>query len=138
MATSTYLSSFDSITIGAVDLTDQCSAISFTLGVNPLTSTAFGDTGERMVAGLQTVEGSITLYASYGTGEVEETLYAEVGQGDTTIVIKVAAGAISASNPEYTISNCMLASVPNEATVGELQIFTVSVSGGTWVRDVTA
>ena len=137
MATTTYLSNFNSITIGGVDLTDQCSAISFTLGVNSLTSTAFGDTGERMVAGLQTVEGSITLYASYGAGEVEATLYAEVGQGDTTIVIKVGAGAISASNPEYTISNTMLASVPNEASVGELQIFTVTVSGGTWVRDIT-
>ncbi len=137
MATTTYLSQPNSITIGGVDLTDQCSAITFTLGSNPLTSTAFGDLGERMVPGLQTVEGSITLYASYGAGEVEATLFAEAGQGDTTIVIKVAAGAISASNPEYTITNTMLPDVPAAMTVGELQVYEVAFSGGSWVRDVT-
>jgi hypothetical protein len=120
-----------------VDLTDQCSAITFTLGNNPLTSTAFGDTGERMVPGLQTVEGSITLYASYGAGEVEATLNDEVGVGDTVIKVTHAAGAISASNPEYTITNTMIANVPTAQTVGELQVYEVSFSGGTWVRDIT-
>jgi hypothetical protein len=138
VATTTYLSQPHSITIGGVDLTDQCSSITFTLGNNPLTSTAFGDTGERMVAGLQTVEGSITLYASYGAGEVEATLNAEVGQGDTVIVVTHAAGAISASNPEYTITNTMIANVPTAQTVGELQVYEVAFSGGSWVRDVTA
>ena len=137
MATTTYLSNFNTITIGGVDLTDQCSAIAFALGVNPLTSTAFGDTGERSVAGLQTVDGSFTLYAAYGAGDVEAVLYAEVGDGTTSIVIKVGAGAISASNPEYTISNTMLAQVPNAAQVGELQVFECAVSGGTWIRDIT-
>ena len=137
MATTTYLSQPHSITIGGVDLTDQCSEITFTLGSNPLTSTAFGDTGERMVAGLQTVEGSITLYASYGAGEVEATLFAEVGQGDTSIVVTHGAGAISASNPEYQISNTMIADVPSAMTVGELQVYNVSFSGGSFVRDIT-
>ena len=137
MATTTYLSQPASITIGGVDLTDQCSEITFTLGSNPLTSTAFGDTGERMVAGLQTVEGSITLYASYGAGEVEATLFAEVGQGDTSIVVTHGAGAISASNPEYQISNTMIADVPSAMTVGELQVYNVSFSGGSFVRDIT-
>ncbi|CAB4194770.1 hypothetical protein UFOVP1273_4 [uncultured Caudovirales phage] len=137
MATTTYLSQPNSITIGGVDLTDQCSAITFTLGSNPLTSTAFGDLGERMVPGLQTVEGSVTLYASYGAGEVEATLNSVVGLGTTTIVVKVAAGAISASNPEYTITNTMVPDVPSAMTVGELQVYEVSFSGGTWVRDIT-
>jgi hypothetical protein len=137
VATTTYLSQPASITIGGVDLTDQCSSITFTLGSNPLTSTAFGDTGERMVAGLQTVEGSITLFASYGAGEVEATLFAEVGQGDTSIVVTHGPGAISASNPEYQISNTMIADVPTAMTVGELQVYEVSFSGGSFLRDIT-
>ena len=137
MATTTYLSQPHSITIGGVDLTDQCSAITFTLGSNPLTSTAFGDLGERMVAGLQTVDGSITLYAAYGAGEVEDVLYGEAGKGDTTIVVTHEAGAISASNPEYTITNTMIANFPTVQTVGELQIYEVSFSAGTWARDIT-
>lgn len=137
MATTTYLSQPDSLTIGGTDLTDQASSISFTLGNNPLTSTAFGDTGERMVPGLQTVEGTITLYVSYGATEVEGVIAGEVGQGDTTIVVKKDAGAISASNPEWTISNTMIANYPVTYTVGELQVMEISFSGGTWVRDVT-
>lgn len=137
MATTTYLSQPHSITIGGVDVTDQCNSISFTLGQNPLTSTAFGDTGERMVGGLQTVDGTMTLYASYGAGEVEATLAGEVGQGDTTIVVTKATGAISASNPEWTISNTMIADYPVTYNVGELQVFEVKFTGGTWVRDIT-
>ena len=137
MATTTYLSQPNSLTIATQDLTDQASTISFTLGSNPLTSTAFGDTGERMVPGLQTVEGTITLYASYGATEVEGVLAGQVGTGTTTIVVKKDAGAISASNPEWTISNTMIANNAYAYTVGELQVFEVSFSGGTWVRDIT-
>ena len=137
MATTTYLSQPSSLTIASTDLTDQASSVSFTLGSNPLTSTAFGDLGERMVPGLQTVEGSITLYVSYGATEVEGVIAGQVGLGTTTIVVKKDAGAISASNPEWTISNTMIANYPITYTVGELQVMEVSFSGGTWLRDIT-
>ncbi len=137
MATTTYLSQPSELKIATVDLTDQASSISFTLGSNPLTSTAFGDLGERMVPGLQTVEGSITLYVSYGATEVEGVIAGQLGLGTTTIIVKKDAGAISASNPEWTISNTMIANYPITYTVGELQVMEISFSGGTWVRDIT-
>jgi len=137
MATTTYLSQPAELKIATIDLTDQASSISFTLGNNPLTSTAFGDLGERMVPGLQTVEGTITLYMSYGASEVEGVIAGEVGQGDTVIVVKKGSGAIAADNPEWTISNTMIANYPITYTVGELQVMEVSFSGGTWVRDIT-
>ena len=137
MATTTYLSQPAVLTIATVDLVDQASSISFTLGSTPLTSTAFGDLGERMVPGLQTVEGTITLYMSYGATEVEGVIYGEVGQGDTVIVVKKDSGAVAADNPEWTISNTMIANYPITYTVGELQVMEISFSSGTWVRDVT-
>ena len=137
MATTTYLSQPAELKIATVDLTDQASSVTLTLGNNPLTSTAFGDTGERMVPGLQTVEGTITLYVSYGATEVEGVIAGEVGQGDTTIVVKKGSGALAADNPEWTISNTMIANYPITYTVGELQVMEVSFSGGTWLRDVT-
>jgi len=137
MATTTYLSQPGVITVSGGDVRDNCSAISFTLGNDPLTSTAFGDTGQRMVPGLQSVEGSMTLYAAYGAGEIEDILFGEVGKGDTTIVVKKDDAAISASNPEWTITNTMIANYPYSYTVGELQVFEVSFTGGTWVRDTT-
>jgi len=137
MATTTYLSQPSELKIASTDLTDQASSVTLTLGSNPLTSTAFGDLGERMVPGLQTVEGTITLYVSYGATEVEGVIASQVGLGTTTIVVKKDAGAISASNPEWTISNTMIANYPITYTVGELQVMEISFSSGTWVRDVT-
>jgi len=134
MATTTYLSQPGVITVNSVDLRDQCSSITLTLGNAPLTSTAFGDAGERMVAGLQSVEGTMTLYGSYGSAEVEPTIFAEVGQGDTTIVVKKDNAATSATNPEWTISNTMIANYPISYTVGELQVFEISFEGGTFAR----
>jgi hypothetical protein len=90
-----------------------------------------------MVPGLQTVEGTITLYASYGATEVEGVLAGQVGLGTTTIEVIKASGALSASNPSWTISNTMIANYPITYTVGELQVFEISFSGGTWVRDIT-
>ena len=136
MATTSYLAQPNSITIGGVDVTDQCSTITFTLGNAPLTATAFGDTGERMVAGLQTIDGSMELYASYGAGEIEAILNAEVGIGDTEIVVTHEAGALSATNPEYTMTNVMISDVPTVQTTGELQTYAVTFSGGTWVRAI--
>jgi hypothetical protein len=137
MAATTYLSQPASLTIAGVQLSDQCSAVTLTLGQNPLTSTAFGDTGERMVGGLQTVEGTITLYVDYGNNSVENTVAGEIGAGDTEIVMRKDAGAPGASNPEWTISNTMIANYPITYTVGELQVMEVAFSGGSFVRDVT-
>jgi hypothetical protein len=146
VATTTFLSNATiNITQGATtyDLSDQANACSLTVGVDSLESTAFGDTGHKFVAGLQTVEVAITFFLSYGgtgaTSEVETALAAIVGQGNTTLVISPSGTTESASNPEYTITNCMLASfTPINSTVGELATVECSFVGGTWARDITA
>ena len=137
MATTTYLSQPGVITIAGTDLRDQCSAVSLTIGNSPLESTAFGDAGQRYVSGLQSVEGTLTMYVDYGATGVEGVVYGEVGQGDTVIVVKKEDAAVSATNPEYTISGTMIADMPVTYTVGELQMMEISFSGGTFLRDVT-
>ena len=137
MATTTYLAQPDTLTVDTVDLKDQCSSISFTLGYASLERTAFGDTGQQYTAGLQTVEGTMTFYVDYGSASVEATIAAAIGDGTTDIVVKKSSGAIAADNPEWTLSNVMIANQPNTYTVGELQVMEVSFEGGTWVRDVT-
>lgn len=137
MATTTYLSN-PSVTVGAVDLTDNCSAATLTVGYDSLETTAFGDTGRKYTKGLQNVEVTLTLYNSYGASEIEATLYGLVGDGDTTIVIKPEAGAASATNPSYTITNAMLATfTPIVTTVGELSVVDVTFTGGTFARAVS-
>lgn len=133
-----YLSN-PTVTIGGVDVTQNTSAASLEIGYDSLESTTFGDTGHRFVSGLQMVNVTLTMFMNYGTGEIEATLFDQVGDGTTTLVISPAGAAESPSNPEYTISNAMLASfTPIVTTVGELSQVSVSYVGGTWVRDITA
>ena len=145
MATTTFLSNATiNITQGATtyDLSDQANQCTVTIGQDSLEVTAFGDTGHKMVGGLQSVDVSITFFLSYGgsgsTSEVETALAAMVGLGTTTLVISPSGTTESASNPEYTIANCMLANfTPINSTVGEIATVTANFTGGTWVRDIT-
>ena len=142
MATSTFLSNATiSITQGATttDLSDQGNACTITVGYDSLESTAFGDTGHRFTQGLQTVDVSIDFFLSYGATEVEAILSSCVGTGTTVLTISPSGTTESATNPEYVITNAMLASfTPVNSTVGSLATVTAQFTGGTWVRDVTA
>lgn len=146
MATTTFLSNATiNITQGVTtyDLSDQANQVTLTVGQDSLEVTAFGDTGHKFAGGLQTVDVSITFFLSYGgtgaTSEVETALAAMVGQGSTTLVISPSGTTESASNPEYTITNAMLANfTPINSTVGEMATVTAQFTGGTWARDITA
>ena len=142
MATTTFLSNATiNITQGmtTTDLSDQANACSITIGQDSLESTAFGDTGHRFTGGLQTVDVSITFFLSYGSAEVEAILASCVGTGTTVLAISPSGTTESATNPEYVLTNCMLANfTPINSTVGELATVEATFTGGTWVRDVTA
>jgi hypothetical protein len=140
MATTTFLGNATvNITQGATtyDVSDQCTSLTLTIGNDELESTAFGDTGHKFVGGLQSVEVTMTLFLSYGTGEVEAMLAAAVGQGSTDLVISPSGTTESATNPEYTITGAMLANAPViNSTVGELATVDLTFVGGTWARDI--
>lgn len=141
MATTTFLSNATvNITQGVTsyDVSDQCTAVTLTVGQEELDATTMGDTGRKMVGGLQSVEVTLSLFLSYGSGEVEAMLADVVGKGTTTLVISPSGTTESATNPEYTITNAMLASAPViNSTVGELASVDLTFTSGTWARDVT-
>jgi hypothetical protein len=140
--TTTFLSNATiAITQGATTttLSGQANTVAVTVGYEPLDSTVFGDTGRRMTQGLQSVDVSIDFFLSYGATEVEAILYSCLGTGTTTLTISPSGTTESASNPEYVISNCMLASfTPINSTVGSLSTVTAQFTSGSWVRDITA
>ena len=137
MATTTFLSNA-TVAIGAVDVSDQVSSVTLTVGYDELETTAMGDAGRKFVKGLESVEVTLTMFNSYGSGEIEATLYDVVGDGNTTLTISPSGTTESTSNPEYTITNAMLSSfTPVVSTVGELSQVEVTFVGGTWVRDIT-
>jgi hypothetical protein len=141
MATTFLSNATIAITQGATTttLSTQANTVALTVGYEPLDSTAFGDLGRRMTQGLQSVDVSIDFFLSYGASEVEAILASCVGTGTTTLVISPSGTTESASNPEYTITNCMLASfTPINSTVGSLATVTAQFTSGTWARDITA
>lgn len=141
MATTTFLSNATvNLTQGAsnYDLSDQVQSVTLTVGNDALEATAMGDTGRKFVAGLQSVEVTMTLYLSYGSSEVEDALQNCVGKS-STLVISPSGTTESPTNPEYTITGTYLENfTPINSTFGELATVDVTFTGGTFARDIVS
>jgi len=136
MATSTYLSN-PIVTVNSVDLSDQCTAATFTHRFDQLESTAFGDTARKYVAGLGNHEVTLSLYMSYAATETYATLASLVGT-TTTVRVQPAAPPDSATNPGFVLTGAFLAELPViNATMGELSTVDVTFVGGTYSVDTT-
>ena len=139
MATTTFLANATvNMTVGmtSYDLSDQATNVTLTVGSEALEATAMGDTGRRMVAGLQSVSVELELFLSYGSNEVEAALADAVGK-QVTLVISPSGTTESATNPEYTITGTYLENfTPISSAVGELAKVTASFQGGSYARDI--
>lgn len=132
MATSTYLSNPSVVIDTTLDLSDQCTAATFTHRFDQLEATAFGDTARKYVKGLGNHEVTLSLYMSYASSETYANLKDLVGT-TCTIVIKPASGAASATNPGFTLTGAFLAELPViNATMGELSTIDVTFTGGAY------
>lgn len=131
MATSTYLSN-PVVTINSVDLTDQVTSAVLTRVIESLESTAFGSTSRVYTAGLENNSLTVTLYNSYAGSETYATLKALVG---TQLVVKVkpTSAATSATNPEHTLTNTYLESLPLvNGQLGALDTIDITFTGGVY------
>jgi hypothetical protein len=137
MASSTYLSN-PVVTIASVDLSDMCSAATLTYLVESLEDTAFGTNSRTYTAGLVNNEVTLTLYASFAASETYATLFNLVGS-KTVVTLKPTAGADSATNPRFILTDCYLESLPViNASLGELSTYDVTFTGGSLTIDTTA
>ena len=125
------------VTCNSVDLSDQCTAATFTQRYDQLETTAFGSGSRVYTSGLGNHELTLSLYMSYASNETYATLKDHVGT-TTTVVVKPAAGADSTTNPGFTLTGTFLAELPViNATLGELQTIDVTFTGGVYSVDVT-
>lgn len=132
MATTTYLSN-PTVTVNSVDLSDQCHAATLNVKFGALESTSFQSGGSRVfVAGLGDHELTLELYMSYAVTETYATLATLVGTA-TTVVVKPAAGANSATNPSLTLTGSFLEVLPvMDAKMGELASISIVFKGGVY------
>lgn len=123
-----------SITINSISLGNRANSVELNFEVDSVEITAFGDTGHKFTGGLQNVSCNIEFMQDFAAANVEATIYPLVGTA-TTVVIKPTSGAVSATNPSYTISNAFLAShQPVSGAVGELAMTSLSFTGGTLAK----
>lgn len=119
-----------SITINSVDLSDHSNSVTLNYEVDSIEVTAFGDSGHSFEGGLQNNTLEIVLHQDFASSSTEDTIYPLVGT-QTTVVIKPTSGAVSATNPSYTLTNCYLAAHnPVAGGVGELASTTLNFTGG--------
>lgn len=125
-----------SVTINSVDLSDHVESVVVTFAVDQLEITAMGMSGHRYDDGLQANQIVVNLYQDYAASETEATVYSLVGS-TTTVVVKPDNGAVSATNPSYTLSNTFLAShqpLGSSGRVGEMPMVQLTFNGGDLVK----
>lgn len=136
MPTALYLSN-PQVTVATVDMSDQCTAATFTRVNESLEQTSFGATARSYTSGLQNNEVTLTLYQSYVLTETYDTLKSLVGS-TTTVIVKPSTAADGPTNPGFTLTGCYLETLPVvNATLGELSTCEVTFTGGVYTADVT-
>ena len=131
MATSTYLSN-PVVTINAVDMSDQCTSAVLTRVIESLEATAFGQTNRSYVGGLENSTLTCTFYNSFAASETYATLKALVGT-QVTVKIKPTNAAVSATNPESTLTGSYLESLPiTNGQLGALDVIDIVFTAGAY------
>jgi hypothetical protein len=123
-----------SITINSVALSSKSNSVTVNYEVDSVEVTAFGS-NHNFIGGLQNNSIEIALMQDYATSQTEATIYPLVGT-NTTLVIKPTSGAVSATNPSYTITAFLASHTPVAGGVGELAMTTLTFTGGTITKAV--
>ena len=125
-----------SLTVNSVDLSTYVTSITLNYEKDSVEVTAMGSSGHIFTGGLQNISLDVTFNQDFAATKVAATLDALIGT-TTTVVVKPTSGAVSATNPSYTISNAFLAGTqPVAGSVGDLASMSVSFTGGTLVKAV--
>lgn len=126
-----------SVTINSVDLSDRCQSVSLSYESDSVEITAMGQTSHVFTGGLFNISVDLMLFQDFASSETEATIFPLVGS-TTTLVIKPTSGAVSATNPSYTIANAFVQShQPVGGSVGDMAMTSLSVVGGTLTKAVS-
>jgi hypothetical protein len=123
------------ISIGGVQLESLTNSVTLNYEVESVDVTSFDGSGARKFAGgLVNLSVEVALMQDFAATKTEATIYPLVGT-TTTVIIKPTSGAVSSTNPTYTVTGTYLAShTPVAGGVGELAMTTLSFTGGTLAK----
>jgi len=89
------------IQIGSTDFSDLIASIEFSDEAEEISTTAFGDTGQRRVGGLRDQSISLDFHVDFDPAEVDATIGALVG-GTVAIEFAPKGTAIGTANPKWS------------------------------------
>ena len=118
------------VTVNAVDLSDHVTAVTLNRNSDELEVTSMGDSGHKMVKGLEASSVTIDFLNDTAASEVLATLQATWGTS-TTVTLKQTSAATSATNPLYTMTCLVNGTTDINGAVGDLgtQSVTWNVNG---------
>lgn len=125
-----YLANTGVLTVNAVDLSTLVSNVTINRSFDELEVTSLGDSGHRMVKGLEASSITIDFFNDPESAKTLQTLNSTWGT-NTTVTFKQTSAAVSATNPLYTMT-CLVNNItPVNGAVGDLstQSVTWNVSG---------
>lgn len=112
------------------DLSDHIASVTINTSYDIVETTAFGNTAKTRIAGLADNSVSFEFHQDFASGSVESIIYPLLGTA-VTIKVKPDAGAVAATNPQYSFSALISEWTPLNGSVGELSTASVTwpVSG---------
>ena len=127
-----YLANTGVLTVNAVDLSTLVSSVTINRSFDELEVTALGDSGHRMVKGLEASSITIDFFNDAATAKTLQTLNSSsVWGNNVTVTYKQFSGATAPDNPLYTMTCLVNNTTPVNGAVGDLstQSVTWNVSG---------
>ena len=123
--------------VDGVDLSAWVTAGKANKTFEQLDKTTYAIDYRSFVPGLASNSATITLYLDYAAAASYATLQPLVGT-QTDIKYVPAVGALSATNPAFELTGCLLAAMPVlNMTLGELQSIDLEFVGGQLTIDTT-
>jgi len=112
-----------SLVVNSVDLSDHVREITITMSADDLDATAMGALSKAHTPGLRDDRIEVTFLQDYASAKVDATLNPLVSSSTPfTIVAKPTSGAVTATNPSYTMSSLLFDYTPIDASVGEISL----------------
>lgn len=114
------------VSLNGTDISTSLAGASLELTVEEVDKTSLGSGGWREVAaGLKSGSVTLNFQQDFGASGVDQTLWPLIGT-EGTVVIRPAAGSVSATNPAYTATVLVSQYTPIQGAVGDLATFDVT------------
>jgi hypothetical protein len=129
-----------SVTVNSIDLTSYVTNVELVQAVDSVEATTMSSTsvnGHQFIGGIQNNMVTISFNQDFATSKVHATLTALVGV-QTTVVVKPTSAAVGATNPNFTITNCLMNEYrPVTGAVGDLAtVGSISFAGGLYTAPI--